>query len=36
MARLRYAHESAISHYQKALAYLKEQKDYGRAARTLM
>jgi ABC-type oligopeptide transport system substrate-binding subunit len=36
MARLRYAHESAISHYQKALAYLRAQGDYGRAARTLM
>jgi len=36
MARLRYAHESAISHYQKALVYLRAQGDYGRAARTLM
>ncbi len=36
VAREQYAHEAAIGHYQKALAYLKEQKDYERAARTLM
>jgi oligopeptide transport system substrate-binding protein len=36
MAREQYAQQAAIGHYQKALAYLKEQKDYERAARTLM
>jgi oligopeptide transport system substrate-binding protein len=36
MAREQYAHQSAINHYQKALAYLKDQRDYERAARTLM
>ena len=36
MAREQYAHQAAVGHYQKALAYLKDQKDYERAARTLM
>lgn len=36
MERDQYAHESAIGHYKKALALLKEQGDYERAARTLM
>jgi ABC-type oligopeptide transport system substrate-binding subunit/DNA-binding SARP family transcriptional activator len=36
VAREMYAHQAAVGHYQKALAYLKEEKDYGRAARTLM
>ncbi|NIN69145.1 MAG: AAA family ATPase, partial [Anaerolineae bacterium] len=31
-----YAHEEAIDHYQQALALLREQGDYERAARTLM
>ncbi len=35
-ARMLYAHQEAIDHYQRALAFLKEQGEYGRAARTLM
>ena len=35
-AREQYAHQAAVGHYQKALAYLKDQKHYERAARTLM
>jgi len=31
-----YAHEEAVGHYQRALALLKEQRAYERAARTLM
>jgi oligopeptide transport system substrate-binding protein len=35
-ARGLYAHQEAISAYQRALALLKEQEDHERAARTLM
>lgn len=35
-ARALYAYAEAIEHYQRALAFLKEQGDYERAARTLM
>ncbi|NIV32084.1 MAG: tetratricopeptide repeat protein, partial [Anaerolineae bacterium] len=35
-ARLAYAHEEAIDHYRRALAFLKEGGEHGRAARTLM
>ena len=35
-ARGLYAHDEAIDHYQQALALLKEQGEYERAARTLM
>jgi ABC-type oligopeptide transport system substrate-binding subunit/class 3 adenylate cyclase len=35
-ARVAYAHEEAIDHYQRALALLEEQDDYERAARVLM
>ncbi len=34
--RLFYAHEEALDYYQRALAFLKEQGEYERAARTLM
>ena len=35
-ARLAYAHEEAIDYYRRALAFLKEQGEHERAARTLM
>jgi len=35
-ARTFYAHQEAVDHYQEALALLKEQREYERAARTLM
>jgi ABC-type oligopeptide transport system substrate-binding subunit len=35
-ARTSYAHEEAIAHYQQALVLLKERREHGRAARTLM
>ena len=35
-ARLAYAHQEAIDSYERALALLKEQQEYERAARTLM
>jgi oligopeptide transport system substrate-binding protein len=35
-ARLAYAHQEAIDHYEDALELLKEQGQYQRAARTLM
>jgi ABC-type oligopeptide transport system substrate-binding subunit/class 3 adenylate cyclase len=35
-ARLAYAHQEAIDYFQRALALLKEQQEYERAARTLM
>jgi ABC-type oligopeptide transport system substrate-binding subunit/DNA-binding SARP family transcriptional activator len=35
-ARGMYAHEEAVVHYQSALALLKKQGEYTRAARTLM
>jgi oligopeptide transport system substrate-binding protein len=35
-ARLAYAHQEAIDYYQRALAFLKEQGEHERAARTLM
>jgi ABC-type oligopeptide transport system substrate-binding subunit/class 3 adenylate cyclase len=35
-ARLTYAHQEAIDYYQRALAFLKEQEERERAARTLM
>jgi len=35
-ARTLYAHQEAIEHYQQALALLKGQGEYERAARTLM
>jgi ABC-type oligopeptide transport system substrate-binding subunit/class 3 adenylate cyclase len=35
-ARLAYAHQEAIDYYERALALLKEQQEYERAARTLM
>jgi DNA-binding SARP family transcriptional activator/tetratricopeptide (TPR) repeat protein len=35
-ARRLYAHQEAIDYYQRALAFLKEQGEYERAARTLM
>jgi oligopeptide transport system substrate-binding protein len=35
-ARGQYAHQEAIDYYRRALELLKEQKDYSRAARTLM
>jgi ABC-type oligopeptide transport system substrate-binding subunit/class 3 adenylate cyclase len=35
-ARLAYAHQEAIDSYQRALALLKKQQEYERAARTLM
>jgi len=35
-ARTLYAHQEAIDHYQQALALLKKQRQYERAARTLM
>lgn len=34
--RLAYAHQEAIDHYEQALALLKEEGQYERAARTLM
>ena len=35
-ARMVYAHEEAIDYYQRALAFLREQGEHERAARTLM
>jgi len=35
-ARLDYAHQEAIDFYERALAILREQEEYDRAARTLM
>jgi oligopeptide transport system substrate-binding protein len=35
-ARLAYAHQEAIDYYRRALAFLKEQEQHERAARTLM
>jgi ABC-type oligopeptide transport system substrate-binding subunit len=35
-ARAVYAYPEAIAHYQRALAFLREHRDYERAARTLM
>jgi ABC-type oligopeptide transport system substrate-binding subunit len=35
-ARLAYAHAEAIDYYQRALAFLKQGQEHGRAARTLM
>jgi oligopeptide transport system substrate-binding protein len=35
-ARLAYAHEEAIEYYRRLLVFLKERRDYERAARTLM
>jgi ABC-type oligopeptide transport system substrate-binding subunit/DNA-binding SARP family transcriptional activator len=35
-ARLAYAHEEAVAHYRRALAFLEEQGEHERAARTLM
>jgi ABC-type oligopeptide transport system substrate-binding subunit/class 3 adenylate cyclase len=35
-ARLAYAHQEAVDYYRRALAMLKEQNEYGLAARTLM
>ncbi len=35
-ARLAYAHQEAIDHYQQALELLKEQEEYEQAARTLI
>ncbi|MFQ6102175.1 MAG: ABC transporter substrate-binding protein [Anaerolineae bacterium] len=35
-ARGLYAHQEAIDHYQRALAFLKEQGEHEQAARTLM
>jgi len=35
-ARLAYAHQEAIDYYRRALVFLKEQQQHGRAARTLM
>jgi ABC-type oligopeptide transport system substrate-binding subunit/DNA-binding SARP family transcriptional activator len=35
-ARILYAHHEAIDHYQQALSLLDEERDYERAARTLM
>ncbi len=35
-ARAAYAHQEAIDYYRRALAFLKEQGEHGRAARTLM
>ncbi|MBL7184563.1 MAG: AAA family ATPase [Anaerolineae bacterium] len=35
-ARLAYAHQEAIDYYQRALAFLKEQGEHERAARTMM
>ncbi|MEE8391420.1 MAG: ABC transporter substrate-binding protein [Anaerolineae bacterium] len=35
-ARLAYAHAEAIDYYRRALAFLKEQGEHRRAARTLM
>ena len=35
-ARVAYAHQEAIDYYQRALAFLKEQEDHERVARTLM
>lgn len=35
-ARLAYAHQEAIDYYERALVFLKEGQEYGRAARTLM
>jgi ABC-type oligopeptide transport system substrate-binding subunit len=35
-ARLAYAHREAVEYYQRALVFLKEKSEYGRAARTLM
>jgi oligopeptide transport system substrate-binding protein len=35
-ARELYAHETAVRHYQRALAHLRERGDLERAARTLM
>ncbi|MDH4208284.1 MAG: ABC transporter substrate-binding protein, partial [Anaerolineae bacterium] len=35
-ARTLYAHQEAIDHYQQALALLKEEAQYEKAARTLM
>jgi oligopeptide transport system substrate-binding protein len=35
-ARLAYAHDEAIAYYQRALAFLHEEEDSERAARTMM
>ena len=35
-ARILYAHQEAIDHYRRALSLLEEERDYERAARTLM
>jgi oligopeptide transport system substrate-binding protein len=35
-ARLAYANEEAIDYYERALVFLKERGEHGRAARTLM
>jgi ABC-type oligopeptide transport system substrate-binding subunit len=35
-ARLAYAHQEAVEYYRRALVFLKEQGEHGRAARTLM
>ncbi|NIN65217.1 MAG: hypothetical protein GTO63_11060 [Anaerolineae bacterium] len=35
-ARMAYAHEEAIDYYERALGFLKEQREHERAARTLM
>jgi oligopeptide transport system substrate-binding protein len=35
-ARMLYAHQEAIDHYQRALNLLDQERDYERAARTLM
>ena len=35
-ARALYAHREAIDYYERALDFLREQKEYDRAARTLM
>jgi oligopeptide transport system substrate-binding protein len=35
-ARALHAHREAIDHYDRALDFLREEKDYDRAARTLM
>jgi ABC-type oligopeptide transport system substrate-binding subunit len=36
VAREKFAHQAAVARYQKALAYLNEEGDHERAARTLM
>lgn len=35
-ARMLYAHKEAIDHYQRAVSLLDQERDYERAARTLM